>query len=196
MTTDAIVIDDHRLFGAGLCGLLEMVPGIETAKYFADPEAALTAPALDNVRVIISDFFIPGHMLTTSLPRLRKKFPTAKIVVVSASISRLDRETSEHAGADAYFEKSLQPELFLERLTALMEGKEVESSTVEPSSKLTPRQEDILIAMARGLNTKQIASDLGVSTETVKTHISRLYSALGVATRQAAVTWARENGYY
>jgi DNA-binding NarL/FixJ family response regulator len=59
---------------------------------------------------------------------------------------------------------------------------------------LTDRQVDVLIQLARGNSNKKIAAKLGISSETVKSHLSSIYKQLGLSARSEANDWAHERG--
>lgn len=132
--------------------------------------------------------------------RLRKAFPTASIVVLSSSISRRDRSDSLDAGVDIYLEKQADPELLVSTLTELLSKKPVQDDFLERTAQdvqdmgLTNRQIDILVHLTRGLSVKEIASRFDISTETVKSHLSRVYDLIGVSGRSAASEWAKRHG--
>jgi LuxR family maltose regulon positive regulatory protein len=60
---------------------------------------------------------------------------------------------------------------------------------------LRPREAEVLVRLAAGMSAREIAEDLYLSVNTVKTHTRNLYRKLGVRTRVAAANWAHENGY-
>ena len=63
-----------------------------------------------------------------------------------------------------------------------------------PAAELTPREREVLAALARGKANKQIARDLGISEKTVKAHLTRVFEAIGVTDRTAAALWAQRHG--
>jgi PAS domain S-box-containing protein len=76
----------------------------------------------------------------------------------------------------------------------LLEG-QPEETAAAPHPHLTPRQTEVLHLLERGRSTKQIATELNLSTETVRNHIRRLFRALGVNSRLEAVAAARAAHY-
>lgn len=175
-----------------------MLPQITHADYYAHPGDVMEIDAQD-VCLVMADYYVPGFPPMEWLPKLKEKFPEAILVVVSSSQSRADRDISYEVGAAAFFEKHQPPELFLENISALLAGEEgrdlpFRPEVVDPTGRLSPRQLDILVELSRGEQAKSIARNFGVSPETVKTHLSRLYRELDVNSREEAVQWARENG--
>ena len=63
-----------------------------------------------------------------------------------------------------------------------------------PVAELTPREREVLGALARGKANKQIARELGISEKTVKAHLTRVFESIGVSDRTAAALWAQRHG--
>ena len=103
-------------------------------------------------------------------------------------------------GAVAYFEKHLEPDAVLSGLQEVLQDSyqydDEDCSIAErfAEDKLTQRQTEILICLARGASPKVIAQQLDISTETVKTHLSKLYQNLDISSKDEAIIWAREHG--
>lgn len=182
------------LVGGGMRSLVLGLPDIDEADYFATPVSALMEKP-DGVGLVLVDFFIPGYLASEWLPKLKAHFADAVLVVVSSSLSRFDRDISARAGAVAFIEKHQHPEQLLEQLSKLIAGEAATpTQPKDPTGRLSPKQLDILVELTRGLQSKAIARHMGVSPETVKTHLSRLYRAIEVRGREEAVEWAHRNG--
>jgi len=201
----AWVIDDHRLFNAGLSRLLTTLSGVDEVLSFANPQAAFDSKAEGkNVRIIISDYFMPGYKIDEWMPIMHEHYPNTPKVIISSSISSVDREKCLRLGAIAYFEKHLEPESVLLGLQQILDQcYEHKTGVISPAQQfaeqfsdygLTPRQVEVLIRLARGLSYQSIALELGVSRETVKTHLSHLYGILNITSKSEAVDWARDHG--
>jgi len=196
----AWVIDDHQLFNAGLSRLLIGLDGIEKVESFASPKEVFDATKLASPCLIVADYFIPGFKIDTWVPKLRELYPESSIVVVSSSISALDRQHCLRLGAKAYFEKHLEPDAVLSGLQDVLRNnyqpKEEVTTFAErlAEDKLTQRQTEIIIRLARGSSLKAIADEIGISPETVKTHLSNLYKKLDISSKSEAIIWAREHG--
>ena len=194
----AWVIDDHKIFAAGLARLLPSLPGIENVETFVHPEDAAkarwTEPAL-----IVMDYYIPKSRVTDWLPRFRIRLPKTELVVMTSSLSAADRASALEAGARAVFAKHQDPETVLRQLEDLLHDHEqpIGPKALVPAllhQDLTSRQLDVLVQLARGHSVKEIARHFDISPETVKTHLAQIYKTLGVPGREAASQWARENG--
>ena len=200
MNQFAWVIDDHQLFNAGISRLLVGLSGIDEVLSFASPKEAFDTQELVAPSLIIADYFIPGFNIEDWMPKLSSLYPTSPIVVISSSISTLDKKRCLEWGAHAYFEKHLEPDAVLTGLQQVLDDTYKQGNAESniamrlAGNILTNRQVEILICLARGSSLKLIADDLGVSTETVKTHLSNLYRNLNVTSKDDAIVWAREHG--
>lgn len=186
---------------------LDQIDDIES---FDNPQSALDQNVTDqDLCLIVADYFIPGFNIGDWLPLLREKYRNTPIVIISSSISRIDRAKCFEHGADAYYEKHSEPEDVLTALQKILNnhGKPKDTNLARPlanqsnnltqkltHSDLTKRQVDVLIYLTRGHSIKSIAAEFNLSTETIKSHTSQIYRKLGVSNREGACRWARDNG--
>ncbi len=153
------------------------------------------------------DLNMQGMDGLSTLVGLRRRQPTLRTVMLSASESPADMSRSLAAGADGYIPKSadhVQLRLALEQVLAgqayvpeLPPGTDV--SPMAPSGAghtsgewgLTGRQQEVLDLMSEGLSNKLIADRLGIAEKTIKIHVSAIFKALGVTNRTQAVMATR-----
>ena len=199
MKNKALIIDDHQLFSAGISRLITTLADIKTVECFVAP-TDIDIDKYKDVRLIVTDFFIPGSDTVEWIATYKKSMPRATIVVLSSSISPNDKEHAIAAGADAYFEKNLDPEYVLSSIQQMLSPSLALPITQSPSvdhtnaGGLSNRQITILIQQTRGYTYKEIAKQLSISPETVKSHTSSIYKKLNVVNKKEACEWARENG--
>ncbi|MEL6790504.1 MAG: response regulator transcription factor [Pseudomonadota bacterium] len=194
----ALIIDDHFLFSAGMRELVLGLEEIDQADCFTNPEDALAETRDYAVKLVVTDFYIPGYSVADWVSRFHDAFEDVPVVVISSSISRADRATCLNAGAAAYFEKHQSPEEVLSGLGEILATRRYSGAKRRPVSTahdLTDRQVDILVELARGLTQKEIARAFNLSPETIKTHLSEIYRRLDVSGKGEAARWARENGF-
>ena len=198
----ALIIDDHQLFAGGFSHLLSSIDSIDSVSCFSNPQCAVDMRLEQDqeMSLIVSDLFVPGYDMYIWFPKLRKRFPHAKLLVISSSISRSDRVDCLSAGADLYFEKHADPALVVEGITGLLTQAPINDDFLSRTAieaqeiGLTNKQIDILVHLARGLSLKEIAVRFHISPETVKSHLSRVYAVIGVSGRSAASVWAKRHG--
>ena len=197
---EAVVIDDHRLVATGLGHLVSRMEQIDRVYCVASPSEFDALQIEGRLRLIICDLYIPGYDTLQSIKQFKTRYPSAKVVVISASISRSDYGDALAAGADCYLEKHADPMIVERTLTSLLQNVALEDEfcarTAQSASQigLSERQIETLIFLARGYSTKDISRRLSISPETVKTHLSQIYHLIGFSGRSAASEWARANG--
>jgi len=190
-----MTLDDHALFRAGLRMLLEsMERSAEIFEAATVDEACALALRHPDLAICLLDLELRGEYGLDALVRLKAAAPDIAAVVVSASTDVDIIRGCLEAGAMSFVPKSM-PADFLKRAFETVLAGEVylpqeilhvgPKSTTRPT--LSPRQTDTLHGLARGLPTKSIARELGLSEHTVKEYIGTLFQALGVHNRTEAV---------
>ena len=198
-----LVVDDHALFRAGLRLLLRAIRSdaqIMEASFI--DEALAIAAREPDLQLCLLDLMLRDERGLDVLTRLRELAPNVAIVVVSASEEAQAVRQSIDAGAMSFIPKSASPEELSEALRQVLDGHVYLPSAViaqlsrtpVPQVSLTPRQTQVLNALSRGLVTKSIARELGLSEHTVKEYIASLFQLLGVHNRTEAVVVASRFG--
>lgn len=154
---------------------------------------------LEDVRLIVLDFNLPGMSGTEAVAALTSRFPLAEVVAVSASEQRIDASAALRAGVKLFISKAVSTEVMAQAIQRVLTGDFAGSRWITPTSngvlepdtasRLTPRQLEILGLLH--LSNKEIGLRLGVAEITVKMHVSSLFRVLGVANRTQAMQAAR-----
>ena len=202
MTPDGIrclIVDEHPVVRQGIRALLEReLPGVEVLDA-ASPEAAVQAasPAPD---VVVVDPSSAGGNVEAMVTELRQSLDSAIVVFTGNGGPRLLADALK-AGVKGYVRKDSPPEDLVRAIRAAHSGEfyvdPALSSTIvleEGDRTLTARQREILQMLADGLQTDAVARELGLSTETVRTHTKRILAKLHADTRTQAVAIAIRNG--
>ncbi len=187
------VVDKSPLVQAALTHLLESDARFDLAAVWADGESLLQALDDHELDVLISGWVIEPGEGKYILDRLRAR-PTAPRVVIytGASSGAVPAQSMAH-GAAAYVSKSESPDLLLDTVEAVAEGRmvfpflDVRKINQSPLSKLTRRELEVLSALAAGRTNKEIAADLTLSSNTVKFHVKNLFQKLDVHNRSQAI---------
>lgn len=212
MTVRVLLADDQPLMRQGLRAMLDAQPGIEVVGEAGDGgEAIEQARALDP-DLVLMDIEMPGTNGIEATRRLVADGPRAPRVVVLTTFDREDYIVEAlRAGATGFLLKTAEPSELAAAVRAAMSSDSllapevtrrlIESYLARPSpadsgrlAELTPRERDVLVAMASGLSNVEIATSLFLSEATVKTHVNRLFAKLGVRDRAQAVITAYETG--
>lgn len=205
------VVDDHALFRAGLISLLNDMPGFIIVGEAGDGLQALELIRTKHPDVLLLDVNMPG-MSGVETVRAIKNFPAAdqcKILMLTISKSEEDLLGAITAGADGYLLKSAEPDELSKAITLVHQGLSVLSPQVTrhvlraaisgdaahiTENMLSSREMEVLVCLAQGKTTAQIAKELFISENTVKTHVRHILEKLEASNRAEAVSKATQMG--
>ncbi len=150
-----------------------------------------------NPQLILTDYRLPDRVGTELVRELRLRGVLVPVLVMTANEERGLNELARDAGAQGTVLKGGSAEL-LESLRAVSGGEQV-FDLRHPQRKtghvtLSPRERTVLQLVAAGQTNAEVALSLGVSSETVKTLVQRIFQKLGVRRRAEAVSTAHELG--
>jgi DNA-binding NarL/FixJ family response regulator len=202
-----VVVDDHGLFRAGLVSLLTTFPEFEIIGEAGDGREALTVIKATNPDVVLLDVNMPV-MDGVETVEILQKDDAPRILMLTISRHDEDLFGAIAAGADGYLLKDAEPEDLRKAINLVAEGKSVLSPEVTsrvlkavssshgiPSDiALSKREMDVLKCLADGMTSSQVASELFISENTVKTHVRHILEKLEAANRAEAVSRAIQLG--
>ncbi len=202
-----VVVDDHALFRAGLVGLLSDMPEFEVVGEAADGEEALSVIRDRKPDVVLLDVNMPGK---NGLEVVRELRPHEKCCIIMLTISKEDDDLfgAITYGADGYLLKNVGPDELRKAIIQVVNGKSVLSpevtrqvmhvvagmQSVGGEAILSARELEVLTCLARGMTTSQIAGELFITENTVKTHVRHIMEKLNAANRAEAVSKAAKMG--
>ena len=187
------IADKSPLVQAALTHLFEADPRFELAEVWADGEAFLRGLDEKPLDVLVSGWVIPPGEGKYILDRLRGGSGGPRVVIYTGSSSDAVPAQAMAHGAAAYVSKSERPELLLDTVESVSEGRmvfpflDVRRVNRSPLTRLTRRELEVLSALAAGQTNKEIASELELSPNTVKFHLKNLFQKLDVHNRSQAV---------
>ncbi len=203
-----MVVDDHVLFRRGLIGLLSDMAEFEVVGEAGSGEEALRAITQAGPDIVLLDINMPGLSGVETLRAMREAGLETRVLMLTVSQDENDLVGAIMAGASGYLLKNVEPEMLRRTLLDVAQGKSVLSPEITaqvfkvmrrapsaPSQELVSGRElDVLQCLARGLTTTQIASELYISENTVKTHIRHILEKMEVNNRAEAVAKALQAG--
>jgi DNA-binding NarL/FixJ family response regulator len=199
-----LVADDHPVVRDGLRAMLATQPDMELVGEAATGTEAVAHALALRPDVVLMDLQLPGLDGPAAITALRQQAPEVRVLVLTTYGTDADITRAVDAGATGYLLKDAPREQLFGAIRAAAKGESVLSPSIAtrvlgrmraPAEEaLSPRELEILQAVARGLSNKQIGRQLYVSEATVKTHLLRIFAKLGVDDRTAAVTVALERG--
>ncbi|MDO5669740.1 MAG: response regulator transcription factor [Corynebacterium sp.] len=194
-----MLIDDHPVVRAGLRTILDAFPDITVVAEGSDGADALRATR-EEVDVVVCDIQMPGMDGITATRRLRAA-GGPPVLILTTYDTQADIVAAVEAGALGYLLKDAPEQVLHDAVVATAVGRrtlapEVTGALAErmsrPSQALSAREIEILQALETGASNRELAKMLFISEATVKTHLVHIFQKLGVGTRTAAITAARE----
>lgn len=197
----AIVEDDPSLAGI-MSEILGKTPAWNLVAHYPSAEAALEGMEKSCPGVVLMDIQLPGMSGIECVARLKSTHPEALVLMVTVYDNNERIFDALAAGASGYLLKRDIPGKLMEALDDLLSGGSPMSSAIarkvvqhfqkgpparNEDHNLTPREKQILELLAKGHLYKEIAWDLGIGFETVRSHIDNIYRKLHVRTRTEAV---------
>jgi two-component system NarL family response regulator len=196
-----LVVDDHHVVRQGLVALLKIMPDVVVVGEASDGLEAIELHRSLKPDITLMDLQLPKLGGVDSITKIRTETPTARFIVLTTFDGDEDIYRSLQAGAKAYLLKGMTTEELLATIRAVHEGKTRIATPIAEklaermgSETLTGRELAVLERIVAGRANKEIASDLGISEATVKSHINSLLSKLNVNDRTHAATVAIQRG--
>jgi DNA-binding NarL/FixJ family response regulator len=209
----ALIVDDHPVTREGLRTALEFSDEVVVVV----GEAATGEEAIEQAReltpdVVFMDVRMPGMDGIEATRRIREAAPNTKVILITIDESRGAVAEAIQAGVSGYLLKDASPDALVDAAKNAVEGNAVihpqltktfieearmgegSSSGDQKTPALSKREREILQKVADGATTRQVATDLGISPHTVKTHLERIFEKLGANDRAQAVAIAIRMG--
>ncbi len=196
-----LIADDHPSMRMGLAALIDSQPGMKVIAEASDGEEAIEVYEDTKPDIALMDLRMPGMGGVEAILAIRKRFPEAKIIVVSTYDWDEDIHRAIQSGAASYLLKDMPIEEIAETVKMVHEGDASLPGTVAQRleeraqrEQLTERERDVLESLIKGRSNKEIASSLFISEETVKSHLKTLFHKLRVRDRTEAAIAAIRHG--
>jgi DNA-binding NarL/FixJ family response regulator len=202
-----VVVDDHALFRAGLISLLNEMPEFAVIGEADNGSSAMDVILRERPDVVLLDVNMPVMGGVETVRELNKG-DSPKVLMLTISKSDKDLLGAISAGADGYLLKNSEPEELRKAILSVDQGMAVLAPQItrqvlnavstepvrSPESELSDRELEVLGCLARGRTTAQIASELFISENTVKTHVRHILEKLEASNRAEAVSKAIQLG--
>lgn len=194
-----ILVDDHAVVRTGLATFLATCADIELVGEARNGEQALLVCEETVPDVVLMDLVMPGMDGLEATRRIRQRYPTVQVVALTSFRDDDLVQGVLNAGAIGYLLKDVSASALADAVRAAHAGRSVLASEAaqvliratrkddSAAPDFTARERDVLALMVEGLSNAEIASDLVLSTATVKFHVSNILAKLGVRSRTEAV---------
>lgn len=206
-----LVVDDHTLIRQGIVGLLESQPDIEVVAQGGSGQEAIALASEHRPDVVLMDVSMPGMTGFAAAKEIKSRFPAMAVLFLTIH----DREDYLYqglrAGASGYVLKGADVNDLLAALRSAHRGevylspsvakalvgdylRRARDSEAEASDGLTEREREVLLLIAQGRTTAEIAAELVLSPHTVQTHRDHIMGKLGLHSKTELVKYAIAKG--
>jgi DNA-binding NarL/FixJ family response regulator len=212
-----VVADDQRAVREALATVLETEPGFDVVGLAADGGEAVELSHRFSPDVVLMDLRMPNVDGVTATGRLATELPDVKVVVLTTFADDASILAALEAGASGFLTKDAGREQIALAVRSAAAGQTVldpiaqasllraaslPGAVTPPASSdpaslpndMTPREADVLRAIAAGHSNAEIAVELFISEVTVKSHINHLFAKIGARSRAEAVRFAYDHG--
>ncbi len=200
-----VIADDHAVVRRGLRTFLDLDSDIEVVGEAVNGEEAIQFARERRPDVVLMDLLMPVVDGLTAIKRIREELPEVEVLALTSVLDDASVTGAIRAGAIGYLLKNTEAEELRRAIKSASEGKvhlspEAAARLVRevqiPGSPeaLTERETAVLRLVAKGQANKQIARELRIGEQTVKTHVSSILSKLHLRSRTQAALFAAERG--
>lgn len=197
------IIEDDDTIRSGYSFLIGKTEGYEVVSSYSSYDAAAHKIASDKPDVILLDIEMPGTNGVDAIPRLKKLLPHAHVLILTVYESEKMIFEALANGASGYLTKNTPSAKIIASIKEVKDGggpmsiniakMVIRSFQKNQESPLSKRETQILEEISVGKSRSQIANELFIDLETVRSHIKNIYVKLNVNSRADAIKTAREN---
>lgn len=195
------IVEDVKEIREGLQLLIESNPLFVCGQVYASAEQAMSGLPQYEPDVVLMDIHLPGMNGIEAVRRLKPVLPRTQFIMSTIYEDDENIFESLKAGASGYLLKKTAPSKIIEAIIEVVEGGSPMSSKIarkviasfqkkdslDDVEILTPKEKEVLKALAKGLRYKEIAGELKVSIETIRSHARKIYEKLQVQSRTEAL---------
>ena len=205
-----VIAEDHSVVRQALRIVLEMEPDVTVVGEAVDGEKAIKLTEELEPDLVVLDVRMQGMDGVEATRRIREQFPNIAILILTGFGDENILLQAVEAGAHGFLLKDATHEELLDAIRRLVKGESLVTPSLlrrlldefthrheEPHAAhghLTPREKEVLQALARGLRNEEIARELVISEKTVKTHLTSIFGKLHVNGRSQAIIYAIHHG--
>jgi DNA-binding NarL/FixJ family response regulator len=185
MSRSVAIVDDHFLFAEALAGAVKEIGEHEVAGIAVTGAQAISLVREKQPDIVLLDYHLPGYNGSELIERIRSAAPQARVIIVTSDSTEASLAKAMKAGASAYITKDRAIEDVVQAL------REATAQVTETDQTLTGREIEILRLVESGKDANTIATELGLSVYTVRTHLQNTFEKLGAHSQIEALAVAR-----
>lgn len=196
------LVDDHTLVRDGIRALLSVIPTVTVVGEAENGADAMVMVERCNPDLLLVDINLPDINGLELTRKIRDRFPTLKVLVLSMYDSKEYVSESLRSGASGYVLKNAPSREIVAAIEAIKNGGTFYSAEIAQKlllddgiiNELTPRESQVLYKMTQGLNNKEMARELNISVRTVETHRLSIRRKTNIDKPAALVKYAIDHG--
>jgi DNA-binding NarL/FixJ family response regulator len=206
------LVDDHAVVRRGLASYLDGEDGIAvvgqagSGRRALDELAVLANSPTGLPDVVLMDLLMPDMDGITATTELTRRWPGVRVIAVTSFLEEEKVRAALDAGAAGYLLKDAEADDVAAAIRTVAAGDVALPPAVArtlvaatrrppaPAESLTAREREVISLVAAGHTNQQIATRLGVTERTARTHVSNILAKLGLSSRTQAALWAERNG--
>jgi two-component system, NarL family, invasion response regulator UvrY len=203
-----MLVDDHAVVRTGFRLLLQSVPEISEVSEAESGEVACQRYGELTPDVVVMDLAMPGMGGLEALKRIRVRDPHAKILALSAHDDPMHARRALREGALGFLSKRSAPEALIVAVSTVASGRryieaalaqklalaDIDGASKSPVERLSEREFEVFIRLARGATVQRIADDLSLSSSTVGTHLYNIKQKLNLVNQSELTLLAIRHG--
>lgn len=211
MSIKILLVDDHTLFRSGIRLILQRNPEFEIVGEASDGLEGVKRAKQLKPDVVLMDLNMPGLSGLEAMQLIVEDVPSTAVLMLTVSEEAEDLSTALRNGARGYLLKNIEADYLTSAIKKAAAGEAViaESMTGKlvmqfrsgqnqaqssEKEKLTPRERETMVCLARGESNKEIARHLDVAESTVKIHVQNILKKLNLTSRVQIAVYAVEHG--
>lgn len=196
-----VSVDDHPLVREGISTLIDDQPDMRMVAQGSTGKEAMQRYREHQPDVLLLDVRLPDMNGIDAMISIRNEFPEARVIILTSSEGDVEMQRALSGGAAGYVVKSMQPQILLDAIRKVHDGKKSIPAEVAArvanhlgDEPLTTREIEILQLIAEGHRNRDIGEKLFIAEGTVKVHIQHIMAKLGANDRTQAITIAVRRG--
>ena len=211
MPIKILLVDDHTLFRSGMRLLLQRNPEFEVVGEAVDGLEGVKRAKQLRPDVVLMDLNMPGLSGLEAMQLIVEDVPDTAVLMLTVSEEAEDLTTALKNGARGYLLKNIEADYLTQAIKRAAAGEPViaesmtaklvmqfrsglNQSNIPKKEKLTPRERETMVFLARGESNKEIARNLDVAESTVKIHVQNILKKLNLTSRVQIAVYAVEHG--
>jgi DNA-binding NarL/FixJ family response regulator len=205
---EILIVDDHKIFRAGIARLLSDEPDLRVACEAGDGATAIALLRERRFDLVLLDINMGARGGLETLSLIRSEWPQLPVIMLSMYVEAQYARRAMRSRANAYLSKDVDPDELLQAIRVAARGgvyvtqrfaSQARNGGTDPEAALphaglSPREMQVLLKIARGVPLTEIGVQLCLSVKTIGTHRSRILEKLGLASNAELIQYALRYG--